>query len=335
MLIMGAPGARLFNTCWFIFVVVMLTSCSAGVKNDAAAEPVVILRSTPSNTFEVEVESSTALTSRATATGFDDVQRPGIKITKKPELLITPSGVTNKPTSSPTSAAMAAPLVDVVDLHQEPPIRIVSPGDGSRVVSPIGVVIYLDETISVPLLVELRGSDGRLIVRHVRSVDNVSSTDPLPIDLMFEIASPREAGRLLIGQKDKYGRFMNVNSVDLTLLSEGETKITLSEPRPQAILIQQPAPDGEVTGGMVSVSGVTSLGSDELLRVELITEDGKIVGQRLAGVTPGPSGAYATFTAEVPYSVVQDTPVRVIVYQDGNPISDIKHLSSIEIVLTP
>ena len=335
MLIMDAPGARLINTCCFIFVVVMLTSCSAGVKNDATAEPVAILRSTLSNTFEVEVESSAALTSRATATEFNDVQRPGLEITTKPELLITPSRVTDQPTSSSTSAATAAPLVDMVDRHQDSPIQIVTPGEGSRVVSPIGVVIYLDETISGPSLVELRGSDGRLIVRHVRSLDKQYSTLPMTINIKFEIASPLEVGRLLISQKDAYGRFMDVNSVDLILLSEGETKTTLSEPRTQAIRIQQPATGGEVTGGMVSVSGLTSLGSEEPLRVELITEDGKIVGQRLAGVTPGSSGAYATFTAEVPYSVVQDTPVRVIVYQDGNPISAIKHLSSIEVVLTP
>jgi len=67
----------------------------------------------------------------------------------------------------------------------------------------------------------------------------------------------------------------------------------------------------------------------------LVTEDGRIIGQRLAGVHVPITGDYGTFITEVPYKVSDLVFALLVVYEDGQPISDIAHLSSTEVILSP
>ena len=46
-------------------------------------------------------------------------------------------------------------------------------------------------------------------------------------------------------------------------------------------------------------------------------------------------GAYGIFAVEVPYSVTELTPVRLVVYEDGESMSSMTHLSSVEVMLSP
>jgi hypothetical protein len=239
------------------------------------------------------------------------------------------------PTPSPIPAITDSPLEEGPESKQGAPITINSPGEGSRVLSPIRVVINLANRNTGTLHIELRGVDGRLIARQVKALEGESPLGPLVIDLKFEISTPFEVGRLLISQKDEHGRLVDLNSVDLTLLSEGGSRLMPAESISQMIVIQQPISGETVTGGMLTVTGMTRLRPYQPLRVELITEDGKVVGHRLASFGSNSLVGYSTFAAEVPYSITQTTPIRLIVFQDGGLISDKRYLSSIEIILNP
>jgi len=83
------------------------------------------------------------------------------------------------------------------------------------------------------------------------------------------------------------------------------------------------------------VSGLVRTASDLPLLVELVTTDGRVIGNRLAGIAPDPDGGHRLFAAEVPFKVSSPTWVRVTVsewnYQFGGPVQ----LNSVEVLLAP
>ena len=103
----------------------------------------------------------------------------------------------------------------------------------------------------------------------------------------------------------------------------------------QRIIIQEPQPKALIQGGKLIVSGRTRPNSDKPLRVTLVTEDGRLIGQRLAGASITIPGDYGTFISEVPYTVSDLTFALLTVYEDGELISDIAHLSTVEVILAP
>ena len=263
------------------------------------------------------------------------------------ENTVTPTATATAAVSSPTQPAVQTsistptiqastpqPLLEnaLGDMH----LHVLEPGNGSRVSSPIPVTLYLKLLYDTPLVLELFGEDGRLIVRQVIAVnlDDLDILGRLALQIPFEIDPPSEPARLSVSQEDEFGRLMHLHSIELTLLSGAGAEISDPNITP-VITIKQPQPDEMAEGAQLKVSGEACLEGDQPLRVLLVGEDGKVVGQRLAGITPGSEAGCGEFTSQVPYEIVQDTRVRLMVYQDGNPLSDIRHLSSITISLLP
>jgi len=215
-------------------------------------------------------------------------------------------------------------------------IQINKLGELSLVTSPIQVPLHLTERIVRVVRIELFGENGRLLARHVRSFDDIPwGANQFTQTLEFEISAAAELSRLVVSVEDRFGRLTDVNSINLVLLSTGMAKFNPATALWQRIIIQEPQPRGLVQGGKLIVSGRARPDSDQPLRVMLITEDGKIIGQRLAGVTIPIPGDYGTFITEVPYTVSDLVFALLVVYEDGKPLSDIAHLSSIEIILAP
>ncbi len=215
-------------------------------------------------------------------------------------------------------------------------IQIYQLGALSRVTSPFPVIARLTSRIGKVARVELFGEDGRLLARYLQTYTTLPwNTAKISIEMSFEISAAAELGRLVISVEDAFGRLMDLNSLDLILLSEGYTELNPPTALYQTIVIQEPAEDSLILGGVVYVSGVARPSSDLPLRVSLIAEDGRILGQRLAGVFNAKPGEYGYFFAEVPYAVQEITPVRLVVYEEGGIISDMTHLSSVLILLGP
>jgi hypothetical protein len=101
-------------------------------------------------------------------------------------------------------------------------------------------------------------------------------------------------------------------------------------------VIQDPLPKTLITGGKLYVSGLARpFNQEQPLNVVLITQDGRIVGQRLAGVTYTTPGFHGTFFAEVPYTVTDLTSALLVIYENGGIISQYSHLTSMEVLLSP
>jgi len=215
-------------------------------------------------------------------------------------------------------------------------IQIYRLGELSLVTSPIQVSLHLNARTVGLVRIELFGEDGRLLVRQVRDYKFVPwSASRIFESLDFEINGVAELSRLVVSVQDQYSRLTDVNSVNLILLSTGMTELNPASALWQRIIIQEPQPKALIQGGKLIISGRARPNSDQPLRITLIAEDGQLIGQRLAGVNITIPGDYGTFISEVPYSVTDLTSALLIVYEDGQPISDIAHLSSLEVMLAP
>jgi hypothetical protein len=195
---------------------------------------------------------------------------------------------------------------------------------------------YLRPGAGGKVRIELFGEDGRALLRLVQ-VYYAAPNARVHIyeDLAYEISAAAELGRLVITTEDGFGRPVAVNSVDLVLLGMGEADPNPSGEEQQAIVIRKPAMGALIQGGTLVLSGEARPVDSGLLRVELVSEEGKVVGQRAATVgEPGPNG-YGAFQVEVPYQVDSFTRARLVISAGGAPMSEIRWLASVEVLLGP
>lgn len=267
--------------------------------------------------------SSATPTATPTVTRTPTPDRTSLAATSSYILSLTPPPGTQSPTPAPA-------LPDA-------PIQIYRLGELSRVISPIDVTTRLASGIGKVVRVELHGEDGRLLARYLKTFLVVPwEIAKVTVNLEFEIRAAAEAGRLVVSVEDSYGRLIDVNSVNLILLSTGMTELNPATALWQRLIIQEPIPKALIQGGIVVASGrALPDNPEQALRVMLITEDGRILGQRLAGVDIQTPGDYGVFRTEIPYVVTDLTPALLVVYEEGEPVSDIAHLSSIQLVLAP
>jgi len=230
------------------------------------------------------------------------------------------------------------PLVTETGLPNNPdaPIQIFGPSELSKVTSPIQIEAHLSSNTGKLVRIELRGTGGRLLARLVKIPTFIPwSSANISVKLFYEIRTPSEEGRLTISVDDQHGRTMDLNSVNFLLLPTGAAELLPSSALKQVIVIQKPAPGKSIENGKVLISGLARTDLRHPLKVELISEKGKILGQRLATNPRSKSELYGVFTAEVPYSVSERTPARLIVFEDEENRDEITHLSSLEIILKP
>jgi hypothetical protein len=266
---------------------------------------------------------------------------PPATSTQTPEPSTPPAPQTDTPAASPLSPASSILLTPQPSQTPEaklPPasVQIFKPGELSRVTSPIHITSYLKPGPKGLVTIELHGEDGRLLVRQSK----VFTTNPnawanMTLDLDFEISAAAEVGRLIISVEDDKGRQMALNSVNLILLSMGESDINPSSATQEAIVIQQPKLLSLVQGGTLLVSGMARSDTGLPLHIELVNDKGGVVGMRLASLGQLDAQGYRSFATEVNYNVSALTPVRLLVYEDGGQISDFSHLSSLLLRVSP
>jgi hypothetical protein len=314
------------------------------------------------------VLTDTAVEATATISGTVATQKPTrtptatrtATATRKPTATRTPTA-TRRPTATPTltrtptatntidpvalATSLAATALQTLQALTPSPapalpdasVQIYRLGELSLVTSPFDVNTYITSPNAEVVRIELYGENGRLLSRYLRTAySRPAQVAHIGISLDFEIAAAAEAGRLVVSVEDKYGRLIDVNSVNLILMSTGITQVNPATALHQRIVLQDPQPNSLVIGGKLVASGrVLPNDPDTPLRVMLVAQDGRILGQRLAGVQVEKPGDYGVFSAEVPYSVSEMTSALLVVFEEGQPISQVAHLTSLEVLLAP
>ena len=265
-----------------------------------------------------------------------------VQPTALPSLTATfpPTPLPQPPTLTPGLAIDNSPTTPSNELPQADiplaTIQIISPGSASRVASPILLRTLLNTGPKGLVRIELFGEDGRLLMREVSVyTESLSKVVSLAKKLEYIISAVAEAGRLQVNVEDEFGRNLAVASVDLVLLSMGEADLNPPGDQAENIVIDLPEANTLIQGGTLRVSGRARLRSEQPLRIELQTSDGKIIGARQVAVAPTPGSSYGTFTVDVPFTIYEPSRVRLLVWEPGDRIPGIVHLSSLEIMLSP
>lgn len=241
-----------------------------------------------------------------------------------------PNG-TATPTQTPVS------FVNPDDEVPEGEIQIYVPGDLSRVISPFRFVANLQPSPNNTVLIELLGEDGRVLTRKIilafpaRSEKRVNAIT----DIDFEIDELAEAGRLIVSVEDEYGRVHAVASVNLILMSTGMTQMNPYVDIFENIIIQQPSANVMVQGTSLTVTGLARTQSDNLLQIELIDRDGKVIAFGFASVFKSEGEDYGFFALEIRYIVSEPIWVMIAVQENALRVPGPIHRSSIEMVISP
>lgn len=254
-----------------------------------------------------------------------------------PTVTLTPSP-TNTSTHTPTPTPTLTPTPEPPDEIPFANVQIIHPNHLSKVVSPIELYTFVAPGGDGRIRVELTGEDGRLLYRQVFIFTDtpVGARINLNASVAFEIVGVAETARLTVSVNDEYERLKSLSSVDLVLLGDGQADLTPSGDLLENIFIQQPMIKTLVQGNSVLVSGRARTGNDQPLLVELVAIDGRILGSRLAGIAPlQEDGGHRLFAAEVPFSVNSPTWVRVTVRDNSGRLPGTKHISSVEVLLSP
>ncbi len=201
-------------------------------------------------------------------------------------------------------------------------LRILSPGAGSRLISPIqtdlSVMLGVDSTIQIELL----NANGELLVKKLIRYAEANTEQRILIHpvLDFEIGSEEEEGRLVVKTYDTFNRLISMSSCELTLLSAGENDIRAANVPYEPFLITEPVSGSTIQGGVVTVSGYVRLVSHSFILFELVDEKGIGLANRYLMVKGEPGGSPVVFTTTLPYKVYQATAVRLIVRQALSPL---------------
>jgi hypothetical protein len=205
------------------------------------------------------------------------------------------------------------------------------------VTSPLHVYSYLRTGDDGRVLVELLGEDGRLLYREVSAINYAPAGGHAVFvtDIDFEIPGAAEVGHLRLSVNDEYGRTYATNSVDLILLAIGDFEILPPSDVLSQIVILEPTRRKLIQGDKLLVSGLARVLGEQPLLITILDTQGKIIGQRLAGVQTPPDGGYGPFAVEVPFNIDSLTNARITVTRSDPGLNEVVYLSSVEVMLSP
>lgn len=248
---------------------------------------------------------------------------------------------TSLPTIAPSATLPSAkPLVDSTvapkSLLVLDPIQIRAPGPGSQVLSPL--VLELKFALGEAgryIFLDLRAADGMLLARKLLDRQRMPPGEIYQDHLDFEIALSPTAAYIIVRVESDAGLPLAVNSVKIELLAAGTAWLLPGDWQAKAIDIQLPAPQAELHGGLIELSGLTRLDPAAPLKAQVLDPAGKVIGQRLAGIDGSNSGPFYPFTAQIPYQVQQPTNALLVVYRDLPESGELLFLASQPLVLKP
>lgn len=217
-----------------------------------------------------------------------------------------------------------------------PRIALLTPGEGSRVASPIQVSADIQSSPGGLLRLTLLDRAGNEVSRQLLHVDAVENgkSQPFSTQLTFEISPQEETGLLTILLLDSDFRPIALRSAEITLLAEGKPQIETPRSDEPWVTLIQPLPGESFTGRKITVLGsVTPLSAAPII-LELVANDGRVVGSSQVRV-PLPESTF-DFSADLYYDFINTpTEVRLVIRQAADAFKATAILDSLLINVAP
>lgn len=218
----------------------------------------------------------------------------------------------------------------------EEAILILEPGPGSRVVGKINLNGEADPTFEQHLLVKVILDDGT----EIASVPTIIGVEagkrgPFSVEIPFSVDTERQAFIQVSSSSARDGGTTHLASVGVTISPTGPEQVYQVEPHPEQLVILQPAPGDQISGGMLHVQGYGWASFEQTLVVDILDIDGKVIGSQPVIVNSPEMGEPGTFEVDMAYTLRTAGPGRVVVRDPSVVIPSDVHLSSIEVNLSP
>ncbi len=265
--------------------------------------------------------------------------------TKAPTIAHT-EAPTQTHTVAPTKAPTQAPTAGFPQLPEA--IRILAPGLGSSILSPVKVSGEADPTFEQHLMAKVSGENGQAINTKSTTIQvPAGERGPFSLQIPFTVTK-NQPGRVAVWSTSaKDGGLVHFSSVEVTLLVSGSAKILAGQSANEVLVITQPAVASTASGGKLLVQGWSGPVFENTLVVVLCGEGGSgksdpfcgtadnILARTTTTIHAPDVGQPGPFSVEISYKVSQAVSGRVAVYYTSPRDGYLQHLTSVGVRLEP
>lgn len=302
------------------------TEIAAQTQQAASPESPAIAEATPTPTAE-----------GPTGAGETLAESPLPAATELPtlEATLTP---TEGPTPTKTVWWRRTPTITPTPTPPPAGMYISRPGTFSKVKSPLLINASTSPGADGMVWVELIGEDGRnLYQARLNFASYAGRSISIAPEIDFEILAPAELARLVVSTRDGYGRIDALASTDLILIQMGDDVIYPAGYEREPYIIRAPYEGQVISGGVVQVSALVRPVNDNPLILELLDEQGTVIGSTsIELIYPTGDLSHTPFDVSIPYTVSQATQARLVLRQESTGrIPGTVALSSLELTLQP
>ncbi len=320
----------------FWILAFLLVGCSATFKilpagsSGQTSSNIITASITSTNIGKNTIPSSDLTLPAARLKTAQPSQTLALTVTSFPTLTSTPT-IVFEPTQIQAPANSKTPTVDPGQV----PLQLLSPGPNSKVVSPIELIVHISPKFAGSTRIELIGEFGEELYRKTfRTFPNIGYYTRVDENISYEIKTASELARLQISTFDKFGRIQAINSVHLLLQKVGENEITAGESSQPRLLLDS-LNDGEnINSESLDIKGSYLPINEHPLILELINESGVVLGSKLIQVNNN-VGEYQPISISIPYSVHEETGIRLVFHQSDDVMDGLMYLQSLPLVLGP
>lgn len=243
------------------------------------------------------------------------------------------------PTAEPTATAdnSTEPTPVATETTQpergEEAIAILSPGPGSRVVSPLQVEGIADPTFEQVLVVRLLTADGTELARQSTTIEaEIGERGPFAAEIPFTVSGEQQAFIQVFATSARDGGVTHLASNGITIADSGETTIVSGKAAtPERIAIFQPENNATISGGTVHVEGFALASFEQTLIVDVQDADGNVIATMPIIVEAPDLGQPGPFRADLSFDMPPAGPGRVVVRDPSPAFGGDVHLSSVDI----
>jgi hypothetical protein len=189
-----------------------------------------------------------------------------------------------------------------------------------------------EQTLGVRIVLD----DGtELAVGPVLIDAELGQRGPFEVEVQFTVSGERQGFIQVFESSPRDGGITHLGSVGVILADSGPAEIVPVEPHPERIVIYQPAPGGQVSGGVAHVEGFALASFEQTLLVEVQDADGNIAGSQSVIVNAPDLGQPGPFAVDVPYTTSASGPGRIVVHDMSPAFAGDNHTASVEVDLAP
>lgn len=236
--------------------------------------------------------------------------------------------------SEPAATATIGPPPFGMPLEE---LAIFSPGPGSFAYQAVRVDGYGGPSRNNRVQLTLFGEDGRKLSEGYAWLYSYPGTPGIYYTTMpFQISLVAEMGWLQVRSfGDRYGNLKHVNTVAVTLLSEGSEKLYPGLHGSEQLALFTPREEAIVEGGTVHVEGAGWVEHGKPVVVEVLDRFNNVLGSAEVEIDSPAQGHIGSFSVEVQYQIPYPQWARIGVAEPHPVLESPAHYSSVEVWLRP